>query len=220
MSIGNLVNLEVLILIGNQLNGEIPESICNLSIDWDGINDWGDNIFNISYNQLCPPYPECIEDYIKYQDTSECEYYAEGTIYEVWFIPEEPCDFGYSFYPNEEYIELFSALDYENSVPVMNFFNYTQEHEFSITFEITESQCWNMYGPTYMVPAINIIDYEIGWNQVLGDVNGDGILNVLDVVLMVNMILADEYDVIADMNEDGSLNVLDVVMLVNNIINP
>jgi uncharacterized protein (TIGR02145 family) len=52
----------------------------------------------------------------------------------------------------------------------------------------------------------------------LGDVNCDGELNVLDVVLLVNMILADEYDVIADINEDGVLNVLDVVILVNLIL--
>jgi uncharacterized protein (TIGR02145 family) len=52
----------------------------------------------------------------------------------------------------------------------------------------------------------------------LGDINCDGDLNVLDVVLMVNMILEDEYDEIADINEDGVLNVLDVVIVVNLIL--
>ena len=52
----------------------------------------------------------------------------------------------------------------------------------------------------------------------LGDINCDGDLNVLDIVLMVNMILEDEYDEIADINEDGVLNVLDVVILVNLIL--
>jgi len=52
----------------------------------------------------------------------------------------------------------------------------------------------------------------------LGDVNCDDILNVLDVVLMINLILDDEYDVMADLNEDRSLNVLDVVILVNLIL--
>ncbi|MEE1572611.1 MAG: hypothetical protein V1257_03350, partial [Candidatus Neomarinimicrobiota bacterium] len=28
---------------------------------------------NISNNKLCPPYPECIEDFIGEQDTSGCE---------------------------------------------------------------------------------------------------------------------------------------------------
>jgi len=55
----------------NELTGEIPESICDLNIDLDGIC-WGLNCFNISNNQLCPPYPSCIEDYVGDQDTSDC----------------------------------------------------------------------------------------------------------------------------------------------------
>ena len=52
-----------------------------------------------------------------------------------------------------------------------------------------------------------------------GDINDDGVLNVLDVVLMVNMVLDDSYDEIADMNGDGILNVLDIVTLINTILN-
>ena len=51
-------------LHNNQLSGEIPNSICNL-IE----NDCGISIYN---NNFCPPYPECIEDYVGEQDTSEC----------------------------------------------------------------------------------------------------------------------------------------------------
>jgi hypothetical protein len=56
-----------------------------------------------------------------------------------------------------------------------------------------------------------------------GDVNDDGSINVLDVVVMVNVILlledATEYIVwAADLNFDGSINVMDVVLLVNHIL--
>ena len=51
-----------------------------------------------------------------------------------------------------------------------------------------------------------------------GDTNGDGILNVLDVVAMVNLVLSGGYDEVADMNSDGALNVLDVVLLVGIIL--
>ena len=51
-----------------------------------------------------------------------------------------------------------------------------------------------------------------------GDVNGDEMLNVLDVVIIANMILADDFNTIADMNKDGTLNVLDLVILVNIIL--
>jgi len=52
-----------------------------------------------------------------------------------------------------------------------------------------------------------------------GDLNGDNINNVLDVVLLVNCALGDECEVCAgDMNQDDILNVLDVVLLVNSIL--
>ena len=64
--IGNLTNLEYLYLYNNQLTGVIPESICDLTLNFT------DYHFNISNNQLCPPYPSCIEDYVGEQDTSDC----------------------------------------------------------------------------------------------------------------------------------------------------
>ena len=54
----------------------------------------------------------------------------------------------------------------------------------------------------------------------LGDLNSDGALNVLDVILLVNMILgtsAPDY-VAGDMNADGALDVLDIVLIVSIII--
>ena len=52
----------------------------------------------------------------------------------------------------------------------------------------------------------------------LGDRNEDGSLNVLDIVGLVNLILANDYDTVVDLNEDGFLNVLDVVLLINAIL--
>ena len=65
--IGNLTNLTSLQLSYNQLTGEIPESICDLTLDFT------DYHFNISNNQLCPPYPSCIEGNVGEQDTSGCD---------------------------------------------------------------------------------------------------------------------------------------------------
>ena len=48
---------------------------------------------------------------------------------------------------------------------------------------------------------------------------GDGVLNVLDVVILVNMALGNtEVDLVGDMNGDGGINVLDIVQLVNAIL--
>ena len=50
--------------------------------------------------------------------------------------------------------------------------------------------------------------------------NGDGNLNVQDIVIIVNdYILEGVYSNVGDMNGDGSLNVLDVITLVSIIIN-
>jgi Leucine-rich repeat (LRR) protein len=66
--IGNLTNLDFLKLNNNQLTGEIPESICDLNI-----NFFSSDYFTIYNNQLCPPYPSCIEDYVGEQDTTNCD---------------------------------------------------------------------------------------------------------------------------------------------------
>ena len=57
----------------------------------------------------------------------------------------------------------------------------------------------------------------------LGDVNLDGIVNILDIVQNVNYILGnlnftDEQIVQADFNQDGGVNVLDIVQTVNHIL--
>jgi len=52
-------------------------------------------------------------------------------------------------------------------------------------------------------------------DYILGDINEDEIINVLDIVLTINIILSNEYNVIADINEDGSVDVLDVVIMVD-----
>ena len=54
----------------------------------------------------------------------------------------------------------------------------------------------------------------------LGDLNGDMIINVLDVIQMVNMALGTQepnYST-ADLNQDGEINVLDIVQIVNMIL--
>jgi hypothetical protein len=57
-----------------------------------------------------------------------------------------------------------------------------------------------------------------GTGCLLGDVNGDSVLNVLDVVGTVNAVLGGDYNACIDVNSDGTLNVLDIVLLVNLIL--
>ena len=48
--------------------------------------------------------------------------------------------------------------------------------------------------------------------------NDDGTINILDIVLITNLILLDDYQESADMNGDENLNILDIVQLVNIIL--
>ena len=59
---------------------------------------------------------------------------------------------------------------------------------------------------------------ECGDDILTGDLNDDGILNVLDIVLMVTLVLDDGYDEVADINSDEIINVLDIVILINTIL--
>ena len=56
-------------------------------------------------------------------------------------------------------------------------------------------------------------------NQNLGDINDDGIINVLDIVRLVNDIISGEdYNPLADLNFDNTVDVLDVLQLVDVIL--
>ena len=56
---------------------------------------------------------------------------------------------------------------------------------------------------------------------ILGDLNIDELVNIMDVVLMVNMILGSESPnyATADINSDGYINIQDIILLINIILN-
>ena len=61
--------------------------------------------------------------------------------------------------------------------------------------------------------------YEIVVSSIIGDVNEDGFLNVLDIVIVVDMVLGfSAENQSADINGDSVVNILDVVELINLII--
>ena len=123
-NISELTEIEVLRLEVNYFDGEIPESVCEL----ENVNFNDYLSFDFSYNQLCPPYPDCVpDDAVEYMDTSECPYN--------------------------------------------------------------------------------------------GDITGDGQVDILDIVALVNAILDGTEIYNGDVNLDNEINVLDIVALVNIILN-
>jgi hypothetical protein len=72
-------------------------------------------------------------------------------------------------------------------------------------------------GASYITPTLGNSCVE------LGDINGDGQWNVLDIVSLANCVLADSCDTLpyacaADVNADGNYNVLDIVSLANCVL--
>ena len=55
-------------------------------------------------------------------------------------------------------------------------------------------------------------------NNLIGDINNDQLINVIDVVLLVSYVLNNNYSIESDLNNDSSLNVLDIVILVSLIV--
>ena len=69
-----------------------------------------------------------------------------------------------------------------------------------------------------LISKIEELVAEIDDSTLYGDVNSDGIINVLDIIATVNLVLSNEYNEVADVNEDSVINVLDIIFLVNVII--
>ena len=76
-------------------------------------------------------------------------------------------------------------------------------------------------GDGIYIDNIRVFGYN-ATDFVLGDVNNDGVINVIDIVNIVNIILGanitDEDLLVADMNSDSDINILDIVILLGIIL--
>ena len=60
--------------------------------------------------------------------------------------------------------------------------------------------------------------------NILGDLNADGVVNVVDIIQLVNQITSQEeaslFEMqIGDVNNDGTVNVLDIIEIVSQLTN-
>ena len=65
---------------------------------------------------------------------------------------------------------------------------------------------------------LELINFTISGSTLLGDMNSDGFINILDIVILSNNILSNENNSIGDINQDSYINILDIVILVNIIL--
>ncbi|MBT7377539.1 MAG: hypothetical protein HN820_05220 [Candidatus Marinimicrobia bacterium] len=80
--------------------------------------------------------------------------------------------------------------------------------------------------PDYVNGMINFFNFDAQDICSIGDINNDGMINILDVVRVVSIILNNgpqetvQEICASDINGDGDLNVMDVVLLVQGILQP
>ena len=135
----------------------------------------------------------------------------------------------------------YSTFDAYNNFPAFNTFGYASSINIQdidmdgdlevfagttgdvVVYDIKESSSsgnfWNLYRGNYHRTGY----YSSESQCVSGDINSDGIINVLDIVMLVNIIVnssgtTGQEECAADLNSDSIINVLDIVSLVNIII--
>ena len=100
------------------------------------------------------------------------------------------------------------------------YFGFTegeQTFDYIVEDEIIETVTFEVYAH-----EIHTYEFSIPFNGILGDVNLDDTIDILDIISMVNAILGAELSPAqfwaADLNQDGIINVLDIIQVVNIIL--
>ena len=104
--------------------------------------------------------------------------------------------------------EQFHPFSYHKQIAILG-------HDGQMIGDIFLNQGLNNSAKNYILEII-----EDNYQQTLsGDVNGDSVLDISDIIILIDFILADIYDENGDMNGDGGLNIQDIILLSNAIIN-
>ena len=84
---------------------------------------------------------------------------------------------------------------------------------------------YNFNGEIYMESGDNLLnclmpfEFLVNIQYIIGDLNFDNIINIIDILILINFILLNEFNINADINNDQQLNVLDILQLVDIILN-
>ena len=130
---------------------------------------------------------------VPYSDNSVTLFGLDVQVYGSYIIHETMLELG-----NYSALHIYEGQDH---VPFSNGMNFESEFSSEFLYEIV---CSNS-------------------NLVIGDINQDESINVLDVIILVNFILGNEIPTddelfVSDINDDQIINVLDAIMLVNLIL--
>ena len=133
-------------------------------------------------------------------------------------LPSEDLDLiVFTDFPDDVHLSHLK-IDQNNDTYLVSLYPQNNNFYFSISSEETNVLVANSnYND---IETMNII-FSLSINHIIGDLNNDQIVNILDIVILIEHILnpSDEGLDGADINDDGDVNILDVVQLVNIILN-
>ena len=83
---------------------------------------------------------------------------------------------------------------------------------------LSSSVALSIYPSYHQYAAKEFSFYVLVDNLLVGDVNSDADINVIDVVLLVNLILENDFLSSGDIDGNGVLDIIDIVQLVSLVL--
>ena len=148
-----------------------------------------------------------------------------SAIYEDWVGEWDPSTLPvksyYDYVKYYEYDELNGDYGTNNSFSLSwsdEFNNFNQSRWIEATHGFNGNNC-QFHPVNVLIHNGKLILYATEVDFMLGDVNSDEILNIIDLVSIVDMILSFTEAVnTADYNQDNILNIIDLIFIIDNIL--
>ena len=211
---------------------EMNQIQCNGNIDCNWVEDIETGSCSSLYSDECDSTPGCSWDYdcIQwgwwYNWCYEYGYECNGGTYEI--------DNGYC-----EEVELPDCSDLDQNLCNHPAYGegceWVENIEYGDCDDVTNgSECYAIeecswysggsYGYGFDGCYGGIYEIDNGYCEetveyLMGDINGDSVVNILDVIETVNLILNGTYNYIVDMDNDSDVNVIDIIQMINIILN-
>ena len=131
-----------------------------------------------------------------------------------------------NFWTNYNNLNQETILEFNSNVEIFKYDNESTSTEF-IHYKIYGGghewfgSPWAInWGFNTSLELINFFSqYKLSdFYQIDGDLNDDGLVNVQDIILIINLILNSDYNYLGDLNFDNQLDVLDIVIFISIIL--